>query len=376
MRFAVRIAGLKGLKVYGDDAQQPIRFIEVHTRRQVLHASGHKKDNSPALVSIQANWPTWSLLPIGDKPAFTITIHNSNNNQDPADGDEASSTDLTIPMEHTCCRPVTYRFSLPAISTTTDNNSSTASTPDPGPDDANPDPSPEEAEAEAEEIFEWRRAPACHETRGIRKKTLPALETGDRRPPETALHTLLAQPGAVLVRLTGARWPPQTATRPTTSSSTTTSTTTTTSMTATATDAATETAARRPLGFTKQGEEIVASWTEARDCLPRYYFQFWGAGAAGALGETFTHVAVLTGAATYLDAIAERARRRGGRGGGGCGNDGAGDGGGGEQHGLRPALLGFPALAGSGWSSHGRVVHVVQHGSHPPGHLAVLCGMP
>ncbi|AEO68488.1 uncharacterized protein THITE_2025869, partial [Thermothielavioides terrestris NRRL 8126] len=280
MRFAVRIAGLKGLKVYGDDAQQPIRFIEVHTRRQVLHASGHKKDNSPALVSIQANWPTWSLLPIGDKPAFTITIHNSNNNQDPADGDEASSTDLTIPMEHTCCRPVTYRFSLPAISTTTDNNSSTASTPDPGPDDANPDPSPEEAEAEAEEIFEWRRAPACHETRGIRKKTLPALETGDERPPETALHTLLAQPGAVLVRLTGARWPPQTATP-----------------------------ARRPLGFTKQGEEIVASWTEARDCLPRYYFQFWGAGAAGALGETFTHVAVLTGAATYLDAIAERARR-------------------------------------------------------------------
>lgn len=358
MRFAVRIAGLKGLKVYGDDPDQPIRFIEVHTRRHVLHASGHKKDNSPALVSIKSNWPAWSFFPVGDQAAYTITVHSDGPKADPTD-DGSSETDnnppdasqpppantttnddedaVTVPMEHTCCRPVTFEFSLPPGLTDTGRT----------------------------ETFEWRRAPSCHETRGIRKKTLPLLETGDERPPETTLQTWFAQPGSVLVRVTGARWPPNG------------NNVDNGRIYATAAAAASgdgEGSQTPPLGFTRQGEEIVASWTLARDCRPRYYFQFWGAGATGELGTVFTHVAVLTGNAVYLDEIATRAKAQAGHGGGVAG-DMMGGGGGGGQHGVAPGLLSLPAHVGGGGGG-GHRVHLAQHGSHPPGHLAALCGMP
>lgn len=57
MRFAVRHAGIKGFKIYGAHHSQPFRYIEWHTRRLVLHQSAHKRDKSPALITLFENWP-------------------------------------------------------------------------------------------------------------------------------------------------------------------------------------------------------------------------------------------------------------------------------------------------------------------------------
>ncbi|KAL2170681.1 hypothetical protein VTG60DRAFT_4523 [Thermothelomyces hinnuleus] len=67
----------------------------------------------------------------------------------------------------------------------------------------------------------------------------------------------------------------------------------------------------RPMGFTRAGEEILASYARARDCGGvRCYFQFWGSAAAGALGEAFTHVAVMTALAVCQDEEDETVGRR------------------------------------------------------------------
>jgi hypothetical protein len=159
---------------------------------------------------------------------------------------------MTIPMEHIRCRPVSFQFSIPITTTTSTDTTTTV------------------------ETFEWRRAPRnCFETRGIRKKTLPVMESGDERPPEEK-HVHYPS-GSVLVRLGGARCPPGFDT---------------------------------PLGFTHQGEEIVASFTDSRDRKAWYYFQFWGAGATGELGEVFTHVAVMSGMAVWQDEGEERFMRQ------------------------------------------------------------------
>jgi hypothetical protein len=299
MRFAVRLAGVKGLKIYGEDADKPVRFIEVHSRRQILHSSAHKKDKSPALVSIQSNWPSWSLYPLDDEATFTITVHRDNP-EGIDTNDDAQPT--TIPMEHTRCRPVTYQFTLPGhlLNSNTRSTNTTITT---------------ETEAArtstSGETFEWRRSPTCTETRGIRKRTLPVLETGDERPPESP--PIFDLPGAVLVRTT---------TKPTTATATTT----------TDSNSSSHTGPNRPLGYTRQGEEIVASWMMARDLKPRYYFQFWGAGATGELGPWFTHVAVLTGVAVYMDQISEE-RRDGDEIGGGRGGAGR------RVHGVRSPVM-------------------------------------
>ncbi|KAK3299599.1 uncharacterized protein B0H64DRAFT_455695 [Chaetomium fimeti] len=291
MRFGVRLAGFKGFKIYGANPKQPCHYVELHTRRQILHESARRKDRSPAIVTVNENWPSWSLFPLDDESAtFTITVHNNVKQATPspdgsstpeseagesqtaegeaAEGEAAADliTDLIIDMDHTRCRPVTFQFTLPIPSPQTDGSTTSTTT---------------------LETFEWRRAPqACQETRGIRKKTLPPLETGDDRLPEEKF--VYAPSGSVLVRLGGSG----------------------------AGDGSSSSSARctpgrdRPLGFTRDGEEIVASYTASRDYRAWYYFQFWGAGATGELGEAFTHVAVMSGMAVYQDEEAERAKRR------------------------------------------------------------------
>ncbi|KAK4154803.1 hypothetical protein C8A00DRAFT_32398 [Chaetomidium leptoderma] len=322
MRFGVRLAGLKGFKIYGVDPKQPVRYIEWHTRRQILHESAHKKDKSPALVSVHANWPSWSIFPLDDDAAaFTLTVHNNKNNNNKKnkndnnnknknnknktstgpDDSSAEAADLTIDMDHTRCRPVTFQFELPVRA------------------------------ADVVETFEWRRAPrASHETRGIRKKALPMMETGDERPPEEKF--VYSPSGSVLVRLGGNK------------------------RCAAAKD--------RPLGFTRDGEEIVASYTDSRDYRAWYYFQFWGSGATGELGETFTHVAVMSGLAVWNDEQEETARRNK--------TSRRSDG-----HGVSPMVsIGVPRM--NDGPTHGTKpgIHVVPHGFYAPGHLAGQCGMP
>jgi hypothetical protein len=70
------------------------------------------------------------------------------------------------------------------------------------------------------------------------------METGDERPSEEKY--VYGPSGSILVRMNGTRVSPGKDT---------------------------------PLGFTRQGEEIVASYTNSRDGTAWYYFQFWGAGA-------------------------------------------------------------------------------------------------
>ncbi len=288
VRFGVRAAGWKGFKVYGDDPKLPFRYIEWHARRQILHEGAHKGDKTPALVTVRLNWLAQSEFPDDDDAsAFTITVHDNKKNgkntaealipssvsrgftlQLPVNGPPAvgllaieaatvepptpSPPEQTIPLEHTRCRPVTFQFTLPIETTATTGTTTT------------------------HETFEWRRAArACRETRGIRKKTLPAIESGDERPPEERF--VYDPSGSVLVRLEGGpRFP-----------------------------AGHDT----PLGFTRKGEEIVASYAGSRDRKAWCYFQFWGAGATGELGEAFTHVAVMSGLAVWQDEGQERARK-------------------------------------------------------------------
>ncbi|AEO58472.1 hypothetical protein MYCTH_2036724, partial [Thermothelomyces thermophilus ATCC 42464] len=281
-RFAVRMAGLRGFKIYGADRRRPCHYVELHARQQVLRGSGRRRDKSRALVTVQENWPSWSLFPLDDEPAtFTVTIHHHHLIPDPHhdggddDGGLVRADETTIDVDHVRCRPVTFRFQL-AVPTTpadaTGSGSGGGST-----------------SRTTLETFEWRRAPpACWETRGIRKKTLPAMATGDERPPEEKF--VCSPSGSVLVRLGGGgggggggqRCAPG--------------------------------GRDRPMGFTRAGEEILASYARARGCGGvRCYFQFWGSAAAGTLGEAFTHVAVMTGLAVYQDEEDETAGRRGRR---------------------------------------------------------------
>ena len=288
VRFRVRAAGWKGFKIYGDDPKLPFRYIEWHARRQILHEGAHKRDKTPALVTVSLNWPAQSEFPDDDDAAaLTITVHEEKDKgkntaealipssisrgstlQLPASGPPTigllaieppnvepptpSPAEQTVPLEHTRCRPVTFQFTLPIATTTATGITTTL------------------------ETFEWRRAArACRETRGIRKKTLPAMESGDERPAEEKV--VYDPSGSVLVRLDGGpRFP-----------------------------AGHDT----PLGFTPKGEEIVASYADSRDRKAWCYFQFWGGGATGELGEAFTHVAVMSGLAVWQDEGQERARK-------------------------------------------------------------------
>ncbi|KAK3306142.1 uncharacterized protein B0T15DRAFT_534480 [Chaetomium strumarium] len=154
LRFAVReLRALfaSGLKIFADnDLAQPLRYIGEYEggRRRILHTSAHKSDNSSPLVSIRENWPAGSPPPLRHVETFTITVYNR----------------LGVPpsiygMDHIRCRPTTYEFSLPFQDPVTG--------------------------ALSVRTFQWRRAPVCHETRGIIPQgKRPGPHTGQPRPPE------------------------------------------------------------------------------------------------------------------------------------------------------------------------------------------------
>ncbi|KAK4099970.1 hypothetical protein N658DRAFT_497693 [Parathielavia hyrcaniae] len=325
VRFAVRLAGTKGFKIYGANPKEPLHYIESHAQHLVLHDSDHKKDKSPPLVSIQSNWPSWSILPVdNDVPAFTITVHtNDSLNASPTEDDASSEAtpdnmtinsvnasgeadsngedpvenNITISLNHTRCRPVMFQFEVPVP----DSNDGTTTT---------------------LETFEWHRAPhACHETRGIRKKTLPISST----PPS----------GSILVRLdsNSNNTPSPSATSPGGNNNNNNTNT-------------------QPVGFTAQGEAIVASLTNSRDYRAWYYFH---------------------GMAVWQDEADEQAWRRKAGPAGVWGNVAAR-----EAHGLTPVkAFGVPRRGDSGVGGSTRFgigkVHFVQHGDLKPGHLAVQC---
>jgi hypothetical protein len=255
-RFAVRRAGHHGLKFCGADAKQPVRFIEKHdtgSLRQVLHKSGHKKDDSPRLVSVYKHRSfaqqhlAITIGPVTLRPRqpqnFMVILHRNNGNDQVLELNRVKAT--------TWNQPETYRFQL--------------ATP------AN----------HAGEAFEWRDARFTRpfETRGTRKASLPVIKTGDQRPPEKKMGIITR--GYVLVRLGGQRG---------------------------------AAGKGRPLGFTEQGEEIVASYAQRNTTWigqPKFFFQFWGSGAQGKLGEDFSHVAAATGSALWQDEmIQEKEKQR------------------------------------------------------------------
>lgn len=200
-----------------------------------------------------------------EDPSTNGPIEETPNEEAPqAVSDTEATTDFEISMDHTRCRPVTFRFELPVPTTSSTTTTTTTTL----------------------EAFEWRRAPKhCQETRGIRKKSLPVLETGDERMPDEKF--VYAPSGSVLVRLGPVFRNSNNA--------------------IIATENAVSFAGKsRPLGYTRDGEEIVASYTASRDYRAWWYFQFWGAGASGELGEAFTHVAVMSAMAVFQDEQAEK----------------------------------------------------------------------
>ncbi|KAJ4289967.1 hypothetical protein N0V88_006768 [Collariella sp. IMI 366227] len=304
-RFAVRCAGPKGLKLYWNDPKQPIRYIERHSRRLILRESAHKRDNSQALVTIHtSHFKPRSFYLINKN--FTVILHD----------DSAPAGDNTIDQTETSLSPDSNTITSgeanpsnittgndvsrerntageseisPESNTTCQNNASPTNTtvhnntkpenhtkqptspaldkaidmsyagpwPGPGtfdfslPIPAQPPTSLNQGTTPpptVTESFEWRPASwNCFETRGIRHHTLPPIQTGDVRPPEESF--VLSPSGSVLVRLQGKPCP---------------------------------TPGRdRPLGYTREGEEIVASYTRTRDKGALMYFQFWGAGRRG-----------------------------------------------------------------------------------------------
>ncbi|KAK3902384.1 hypothetical protein C8A05DRAFT_44177 [Staphylotrichum tortipilum] len=309
MRFGVRCTGLRGYKIYGASRREPMRYIECHIRRFILHESAHKKPDSPALVTVHKNWSPGSEFPDDDrKPAYSITIHGrdgttTNPTHTSPDGTGTSeptgsapdpTADQMISLTHAHCRPVTFRFQLPIAT----------------------------ASVTTLETFEWRRGPNnCHETRGIRSKKLPAIKTGDPRPPPE--KRIWFPNGSILVRMgnhndnndTGvvpAVDTQEESPDPTQHSGQHPDTTTPTHPQHT--NPTTTPTGLQPLGFTPTNEEILASYTTTLDYHAHIYFQFWGSAAAGELGETFTHVAVASGLAVWQDELAERrARGEGGK---------------------------------------------------------------
>ncbi|KAL2170682.1 hypothetical protein VTG60DRAFT_4524 [Thermothelomyces hinnuleus] len=156
-RFAVRMAGLRGFKIYGADPKRPCHYVELHARQQVLRESGRRRDKSRALVTVQENWPSWSLFPLDDESAtFTVTIHHHHlpdpHHDGGHDGGLVCADETTIDMDHVRCRPVTFRFQLAVPTTPADATDS-------GSDGGSGGGSTSRTTLET---FEWRRAPpAC-----------------------------------------------------------------------------------------------------------------------------------------------------------------------------------------------------------------------
>lgn len=245
LHFSVRRAGRRGLKICGEDYKQGVHFLELfggrNECRQVLHRSAHKKDESAPIVSVlkpRGSWAQRHVDILREPEHFKIDLHRPGRPADRID----MNCHKAYPSIFQMIRSYRFQLIIPGNNTTM-------------------------------EVFEWRDARGARsaEVRSIRKKGLPPVKTGDVRPPHKKVGFITK--GYVLVRLTGRRYtgPP----------------------------------AQRPLGFTEQGEEIVASYAVPSTTWigrpTKFFFQFWGAGARGELGEEFSHVAALTGSAIWQD---------------------------------------------------------------------------
>lgn len=255
MRFAVRSAGPGGLKVCGDDYKQPVRFMRKRGSRSsqciVLHEGAHKRDKSAPLVTVEKKQALKGRVTVQAGPVWLQSRPRGNRDFDLTLHTRGNATTLKLVHQG---RRRRYRFALPGAG-------------------------PAHGPSTEPEQFEWRRAPShCYEVRGIRKKAKPTIRTGDPRPAskKNKIHTLAV--GFVLVRLGARRGP--------------------------AGD-------HRPLGYTEDGEEIVASYALAhRSWRANFFFQFWGSAAEGRLGEVFTNVAVATASAIWQDEKIEQERKR------------------------------------------------------------------
>ncbi|KAK4225859.1 hypothetical protein QBC38DRAFT_481960 [Podospora fimiseda] len=262
MRFQTRNAGWSGMKICGEDVKQPIHFMTVKSRktRQILHETAHKKDKSAPLVTVQK--PHYRSKYSSDKEDFKIILH-------PAGSNGRRTHDETIEMEHKSSRELngkiidfryrpTWEFTLRV-----------------GPQGR-------------QEVFRWIKPQGtCQELKTIYKSELSPVKTGMQRPQSGRITRIVS--GYILVRMNGR---------------------------GIRLGEDKKENEMRPLGYDKEGREIVAScarggsgWIGGR----KMFFQFWGSGCTGELGEDFTRVAAVTGSALWQDEIlkeAEQAQRQ------------------------------------------------------------------
>ncbi|KAK4173867.1 hypothetical protein QBC36DRAFT_219745 [Triangularia setosa] len=253
-RFAVRGAGARGLKITGSNYKQPIHYLSKHSSprdplRLSLHETAHRKDNSPALVSVHKQQHR--------KSGWTTTtqIGNVKFTSSPGRGVENYQIILHRKGGNNECidMPQTshdvYQFRMRTNG--------------------------------REEVFEWIKGNAwTQELRAICKRESPAVKTGMQR--EKAGRVAMGG-GFILVRVTGMGVQPRG-----------------------------KKGEDTPLGYDKQGREIVASWAYARGWGwggPVFFFQWWGSGATGELGGDFTRVAAATGATLYHEEALKQAEK-------------------------------------------------------------------
>ncbi|KAK0666746.1 hypothetical protein QBC41DRAFT_146876 [Cercophora samala] len=250
-RFAVRNAG-RGLKITGSDYKAPIHYLSKHdsnrdTLRLELHASAHRTHNSPALVSVHKRQHRKSgrntTTQIGNFRWTSTSARGTENYQIILHRTNANNECIDMPQTS---RDV-YQFRMRING--------------------------------REEVFEWVKGGAyTQELRTISRRESPVVITGMVR--ERAPR-LAAGGGYYLVRVTGRGVEPRG-----------------------------KGGQETPLGYDRQGREIVASWAYARGFgwgKPVFFFQWWGSGATGELGQDFTRVAAATGAALYHEEALKRA---------------------------------------------------------------------
>lgn len=257
IRWVLYVRSCKTIK-WGNSKETPFHYIERHSfwkRRpwQVLHQSAHKKDKSPALVAIYKPKKSWFFRPRD----FLIKFPG----QDASKNIDMKMMDRSI---WNGFNARSYEFNMVTA-------------------------------AGHNETFHWVKADwgsHCEEVKLIRKEDEPPVHTGDQRPErEEGFHFSKPYAGWILVRVNGPnrKQAPQVAEGGKKSRVNT-----------------------LPMGYTDDGQEIVASWANCSGWVAtrKIIFQFWGAGASGEMGEEWTRVAALTGSTIWDDEERERQRRR------------------------------------------------------------------
>ncbi|KAL2261109.1 hypothetical protein VTK26DRAFT_4697 [Humicola hyalothermophila] len=263
LRFAVRKAGLRGLKIFGDDYKQPIHYVRKHDNRDghnriVLHSVAHKADydsENTAMVSIHKRQS------LGRRMAAALTdLDNMIENK---------HFEVAVRGQRGQLQSIQMQYVRPQLRNVYNSVKSGTSMAE-----IVGSVQPAFRFALGREQFEWRRAlSTCAEVRAIRKRGSPPVRAGDPRPPAKAITTIAK--GWVLVRVTGRR------------------------------------GNANALGFTDRGEEIVASFARDRwGFRSKIYFHWWNSGATGELGRDFAHVAAATGTAIWHDEILEEKKKQ------------------------------------------------------------------